>query len=137
MANNDLSLFLVSRFRLCFQTVYISKVVTNIHRGIGIFGGLAQLVERVLSMHEVSGSIPEFSNFICELKYSILMLYSLAGTLASIPKIPFFCHFSFLPRLLISPLKLLASLSNFFILLSSFSCFLWPLVSQLCSLHTR
>jgi hypothetical protein len=24
-------------------------------------GGLAQLVERVLSMHEVSGSIPEFS----------------------------------------------------------------------------
>ena len=27
-------------------------------------GGLAQLVERVLSMHEVSGSIPEFSNTI-------------------------------------------------------------------------
>ena len=26
-----------------------------------ITGGLAQLVERVLSMHEVSGSIPEFS----------------------------------------------------------------------------
>ena len=26
-----------------------------------IFGGLAQLVERVLSMHEVAGSIPAFS----------------------------------------------------------------------------
>ena len=28
-----------------------------------IFGGLAQLVERVLSMHEVAGSIPAFSKF--------------------------------------------------------------------------
>jgi hypothetical protein len=28
-------------------------------------GGLAQLAERVLSMHEVWGSIPQFSKFVC------------------------------------------------------------------------
>ena len=32
------------------------------HATVGDDGGLAQLVERVLSMHEVSGSIPEFSS---------------------------------------------------------------------------
>jgi hypothetical protein len=30
-------------------------------RKVASHGGLAQLAERVLSMHEVSGSIPEFS----------------------------------------------------------------------------
>lgn len=34
-------------------------------------GGLAQLAERVLSMHEVSGSIPEFSTF----DHSFLLLF--------------------------------------------------------------
>ena len=43
-------------------------------------GGLAQLVERVLSMHEVSGSIPEFSNI-------ILILLDVTGVIFSCIKL--------------------------------------------------
>ena len=46
----------------------IRFIIFSVHRQTNEFtrpqvtvGGLAQLVERVLSMHEVSGSIPEFS----------------------------------------------------------------------------
>ena len=46
-------------FRPCLASIYL--------------GGLAQLVERVLSMHEVSGSIPEFSMEIKQLDEVLLL----------------------------------------------------------------
>ena len=47
---------------LFLVNLYIVMLVELSTEELVLIGGLAQLVERVLSMHEVSGSIPEFSS---------------------------------------------------------------------------
>ena len=49
--------WLSARERHCFVSVLVVR-----YNSYSQEGELAQLVERVLSMHEVAGSIPAFSN---------------------------------------------------------------------------